>query len=277
MHSAAGDEETVGLHYTCILFGSIIKVVFHSLRPNGPSFSESAHEPRPKLSDVAEATDEDRPMRCTSVVIADRYPVVLLGLNTVLAAHRDFNVVASCCDGTSCIEALRNLVPDIAIIDLSMPGVNGLEILSIVNSENLSTRLVFLTASDEDSELVMSAAADGCSVIPKDVTPEGLIQSLRQIAEGQRLLPLPPEQAPSPGPSPATGNALTMLTDRERQIMRLVSEGLPNKEIGRRLNIADGTIKVHLHNIFQKLEISNRTELAALAILGNDRAGPPSD
>ena len=217
-------------------------------------------------------------MRCSSVVIADRYPVVLLGLSAVLAAHRDFSVVASCSDGTSCIEALRNLVPDIAIIDLSMPGVSGLEILSIVNSENLSTRLVFLIGSDEDSELVMSAAADGYSVIPKDVTPEILLQSLRQIADGQRLLPLPPsDQAPSPGQSVATGNALTMLTDRERQIMRLVSEGLSNKEIGRRLNITDGTIKVHLHHIFQKLEITNRTVLAALAISLNERAIPSED
>ena len=217
-------------------------------------------------------------MRCTSVVIADRYPVVLLGLSAVLAAHRDFNIVASCSDGTNCIEALRNLAPNIAILDVSMPGVTGLEILSIVNSESLSTRLVFLTASDEDSDLVMSAAADGYSVIPKDVAPEVLVQSLRQIAEGQRLLPLlSSEQAISRGQSAITGNALTTLTDRERQIMRLVSEGLSNKEIGRRLNIADGTIKVHLHNIFQKLEISNRTVLAALAISQNDRAGPPAD
>jgi two-component system nitrate/nitrite response regulator NarL len=216
-------------------------------------------------------------MRCNSVVIADRYPVVLLGLSAVLAAHRDFSVVASCSDGTSCIEALRNLVPDIAIIDLSMPGVSGLEILSIVNSENLSTRLVFLIASDEDSELVMSAGADGYSVISKDVAPEALMRSLRQIAEGPRLLPLSAEQSPSRGQSTATGNALTMLTDRERQIMRLVSEGLSNKEIGRRLNIADGTIKVHLHNIFQKLEISNRTVLAALAISYSDRVVPPGD
>jgi two-component system nitrate/nitrite response regulator NarL len=216
-------------------------------------------------------------MRCNSVVIADRYPVVLLGLSAVLAAHRDFSVVASCSDGTSCIEALRNLAPDIAIIDLSMPGVSGLEILSIVNSENLSTRLVFLIAADEDSELVMSAGADGYSVISKDVAPEALMRSLRQIAEGPRLLPLSPEQSPSRGQSTATGNALTMLTDRERQIMRLVSEGLSNKEIGRRLNIADGTIKVHLHNIFQKLEISNRTVLAALAISYSDRVVPPGD
>jgi two-component system nitrate/nitrite response regulator NarL len=216
-------------------------------------------------------------MRCSSVVIADRYPVVLLGLSAALAAHRDFNIIASCRDGTSCIEALRNLVPDIAIVDLSMPGVSGLEILSIVKSENLSTRLVFLTASDEDTELLMSAAADGCSIIPKDVAPEALVQSLRQIAESPPLLPLSPEQAASRGQGPVIGNALTTLTDRERQIMRLVSEGLSNKEIGRRLNIADGTIKVHLHNIFQKLEISNRTVLAALVIAHSDRVGPPGD
>jgi two-component system nitrate/nitrite response regulator NarL len=215
-------------------------------------------------------------MRCTTVVIAGRQPVVLLGLSAMLAAQRGFNVVASCSDGTSCIEALRNFVPDIAILDLSMPGVTGREVLSIVNSEKLSTRLIFLTASDEDSELVMSAEVDGYSIIPKDATPEVLVQALRQIAEGQREVPvLPPEQAISRGLSAVTENALTTLTDRERQIMRLVSEGLSNKEIGRRLNIADGTIKVHLHNIFQKLEISNRTVLAALAISQNDRAGPP--
>ena len=215
-------------------------------------------------------------MCCTSVVIADRHPVVLQGLTNVLAAESSFKVVASCRDGTSCIEAIRRLVPDIAILDISLPGLTGLEILAIANSENLPTRLVFFTASIEDRELVMSAAAGAYGVITKDVTPEILVQSLRQVADGQRLLPLPsPDQAVSRerGNIAITENVLTVLTDRERQIMALVSEGLSNKEIGRRLNIADGTIKVHLHHIFQKLEISNRTVLAALAISHNDRAG----
>lgn len=136
-------------------------------------------------------------MRCTTVVIAGRQPVVLLGLSAMLAAQRGFNVVASCSDGTSCIEALRNFVPDIAILDLSMPGVTGREVLSIVNSEKLSTRLIFLTASDEDSELVMSAEVDGYSIIPKDATPEVLVQALRQIAEGQREVPVLPPSRPS--------------------------------------------------------------------------------
>jgi two-component system nitrate/nitrite response regulator NarL len=208
-------------------------------------------------------------MRCTSVVIADRYPVVLQGLTNALTAESGFKVVACCSDGTNCIEAIRSLVPDIAILDISLPSLTGLEILAIANSENLSTRLVFFTASVEDRELIVSAAAGAYGVILKDVALEILVQSLRQVADGQRLLPqLPSDQAVSREKRniAVTETALTVLTDRERQIMRLVSGGLSNKEIGRRLNITDGTIKVHLHNIFQKLEIGNRTVLAALAI-----------
>ncbi len=206
------------------------------------------------------------------MVIADRHPVVLQGLMKVLEAEDGFEVVACCSDGTSCIEAIRNLVPDIAILDMSLPGLTGLEILTIANSESLSTRLVFFTASIEDRELVMSAAAGAYGLIPKDVELEFLVQSLRQVADGQRLLPLPcSDQTASREQRniAVSDNALTVLTDRERQIMRLVSEGLSNKEIGRRLNISDSTIKQHLHHIYQKLEISNRTVLAALAITQN--------
>jgi two-component system nitrate/nitrite response regulator NarL len=219
-------------------------------------------------------------MHCTSVLIADRHPVVLHGLSSVLAAQSGFNVVACCSDGTSCVDAIRSLAPDIAIIDIAMPGPTGLEIITIVNSEGLPTRVVFFTASVEDRDLVLLAAAGAHGVILKDVALEILVQSLRQVAGGQRLLPLPSsDQAVSLEQRniAITENALTVLTERERQIMGLVSEGLSNKEIGRRLNIADGTIKVHLHHIFQKLAISNRTVLAALAISHNDRSGLPEE
>jgi two-component system, NarL family, nitrate/nitrite response regulator NarL len=214
-------------------------------------------------------------MRRITVVIADRHPVVLQGLSSVLGAHSDFHIVASCRDGPGCVEAVRNLAPDIAILDGSMPGVTGPEILSIANAENPSTRFVFFTSSEVERALVMSAAVDGYSFISKDVAPEILVQSLRQVAGGRRLLPLPRvDQAVLREHSAITENMLAVLTDRERQIMRLVSEGLSNKEIGRRLNITDGTIKVHLHHIFQKLEISNRTVLAAIAISQDDGTGP---
>src|SRR5258706_10793462 len=216
-------------------------------------------------------------MRCISVVIADRHPVVLQGLTSVLRPESGFKVVASCSDGKHCIETIRSLVPDIAILDISLPSLTGLGILTTANSEGLSTRLVFFIASIEDRELVMSAAAGAYGIIPKDVELEILVQSLRQVADGQRLLPLPSAQAGSREQRniAMSDNALTVLTERERQIMRLVSEGLSNKEIGRRLNISDGTIKQHLHHIYQKLEISNRTVLAALAIAQNSSTSVP--
>ena len=207
-------------------------------------------------------------MRCTSVVIADHHPVVLQGLTNILGAASGFKVVACCSDGTDCIEAIRSLVPDIAILDISLPGLTGLEILTIANFESLPTRLVFFTASVEDRELIVSAAAGAYGVILKDVAVEILVQSLREIADGQRLLPLPTVPREQ-GNVANRENVLTVLTERERQIMRLVSGGLSNKEIGRQLNITDGTIKQHLHHIYQKLEISNRTVLAALALSQN--------
>jgi len=211
-------------------------------------------------------------MQCITVVIADRHPVVLHGLISLLRADGDFNIVARCSDGESCLEALRKFAPDIALVAPSMAGVTAREILAIAKSENLASRFVFFTTSHEDSELIMSAAADGYSIISKDASPEVLLESLRQVAKSQTALRPPSrEQAASRVQGAITQNTLTMLTDREHQIMRLVSEGLSNKEIGRRLNISDGTIKVHLHHIFQKLEINNRTLLAALAISSDDR------
>ena len=217
-------------------------------------------------------------MRCTTVVIADRHPVVLQGLRNVLGAQYDFKVIACFTDGTSCIEAIRSLVPDIAILDVSMPDLTGLEILAIANSENLSTRLVFFTASSADRELIIAAAAGAYGVILKDAAPEALVQSLQQVADGQRLLPLPSsDRSVSSGQrnGAIAENVLKVLTDREREIMRLVSEGLSNKAIARRLNISHGTIKVHLHHIYQKLEINNRTVLAALALSHNESSGRP--
>src|ERR1700686_4252197 len=128
-------------------------------------------------------------MRCVNVLIADRCPMVVEGLKKVLGAQHNFKLVSCCSDGMSCIEAIRSLRPDIAILDISMPGLTGLEILSIVNSEGFSTRVVFFTASVEDRELVMSAAAYG--IILKDATPEFLVKSLQQVADGRRLLSRP--------------------------------------------------------------------------------------
>ena len=204
-------------------------------------------------------------MRCVSVVIADRHPVVLQGLSNVLDAEQGFTIVARCSDGASCLDAIQAFEPDIVILDLYMPDMSGLEILIRANADGRSTRLVFFTSSVEDRDLTALATAGAYGVILKDQEPEILVQTLRLVAAGQRLLPLHYcEEAISRAETVMTEKGFALLTERERQIMQLVSEGLSNKEVGRRLNVTEGTIKVHLHHIFQKLDISNRTSLAAL-------------
>jgi two-component system nitrate/nitrite response regulator NarL len=217
-------------------------------------------------------------MRCVRVVIADRHPVVLCGLVSLLGAESDFDVVASCCDGKKCIQAIRDLSPDIVLLDIFMPGLTGLDILAAATSEHLSTRVVFLTAAAEDRDLIIAAARGAYGVVLKEAAPDVLLHCLRQVAAGRRLLPLTSCESPrlqeySNG-NTTTENVLMVLTERERQIMHLVSEGLSNKEVGRQLNISDGTIKVHLHHIYQKLAISNRTALAALAFSHHDNSSP---
>ena len=192
---------------------------------------------------------------CARVVIADPYPLILKGLAAVLEAEPDFRIVAHCTDGASCIKAIRKFLPDIAIVDVSLP-----EILAVIGSEGFPTRIVLFTALEERE---LRYAVGVHAVVPKDADPQTLLQTLRQVASGQKVLQLY-GQAESGQPGGDAEKAITALTDRERQILRLVSEGLSNKEIGRRLKITDGTIKVHLNHIFQKLVVGNRTALAAL-------------
>lgn len=217
-------------------------------------------------------------MHFSRVVIASRYPVFLLGLNCLLEAERDFGVAARCTDSASCFKAIRALVPDIAILDISMPDIFGQALLDIANSRTPAVRLVFLATSVEDRDLTMMAEVGAFGVIRHDEEPQALLQTLRQVADGQRMLRAPSSKVAIPSGQPGIAERhLAALTDRERQIMRLVSEGLSNKEIGRRLKVTDGTIKVHLHHIFRKLEIGNRTTLAALAVSSAAPGGPPTD
>jgi len=202
------------------------------------------------------------PPHGVSIVIAADYPVVLCGLNTILRAENDFTVVASCCDVASCIEAIRDLSPNLALLDVSLPGQSGPQILAAIKSENLYTRVVFLSASSEASE------GDGGQsiVIPRNSAPNILLRFLRRFSSG--LEPSPISESSSKrghGPGYPTEPPSTVLTERERQIMHLVSTGQSNKEIGRQLNLTEGTVKVHLHHMYQKLAVHNRTALAVMA------------
>ena len=156
-------------------------------------------------------------MRCVSVVVADCHPVVLQGLTSILGPGSGFKVVASCPDGPSFVEAIRRFMPDIGILEVSLPGLTGLEILALANSEKIFQRgSDFLTASGQDRQLVAPAPTGIYGVLQKDVAPEVLVQFLRQVADGQRRAPSAAREQRSIG---VTENVPSLLTDRERQIM----------------------------------------------------------
>ena len=202
------------------------------------------------------------------LVIVDRQPIVLQGLKSVLGTQQDFDVVAASSDGASCLEALRRLTPDIALIADTLPDLTAAEILAVAKAEKLSTRLIFFTEPEIAPDLTSAIAAGACSAISKYVPPADMLHALRLMSKSGVSLGL---SDLSPKPDEADGGKiekmLALLTDRERQVARLVSEGMSNKEIARKLNVSHGTVKVHLYNIFQKLEITNRTVLATIALL----------
>src|SRR6266516_5326232 len=214
-------------------------------------------------------------MRCVKNVIAESHPLILYGLTSLLRAEDHFNVVASCCDGVKCIQAIREWSPDITLLDMCLPGLTGFDILAAVRLDCLCTRVVFLTASVKDRELVRAAGGGAYAVVTKEAAPRILVDFLRQIAAG-RLLPLAllneehPRFALLSEEHPREQKCFTpnLLTKRERQVMDLVSEGLSNKAVGRRLNLSEGTIKIHLHHIYQKVGIKNRTTLAVSTVSG---------
>jgi DNA-binding NarL/FixJ family response regulator len=205
------------------------------------------------------------------VVIVDRQPIVLHGLKSILGAQQDFDVVALCRDGTSGLEAIRNLAPDAALLADTLPDLTVSEILAIAKPENLFTRLVFFTESEPESDrdLIAALAAGACSAISKCASPDTMLRQLRLMTKrsvSSEQFDLSPTSKGADG-GDKIEKMLEQLTHRERQIVQLVSEGMSNKEIARQLNVSPGTIKVHLYNIFQKLEITNRTVLATLALL----------
>jgi two-component system, NarL family, nitrate/nitrite response regulator NarL len=214
-------------------------------------------------------------MSCVSVVIADGCPVFLRGLISVLRSEHDFDVVACCRNGVESLQAIRDLSPDIALLDSSMPIASGVTVLASAISEGSQTRIVLLAAPSE-LRSIFAAAKGAYGIVPRDVLPEVLTRDLRQVAAGRRLS----IRASRPGEARTTTHtsekALAGLTKREHQIAKLVSAGLPNKEVGRQLNLTAGTVKVHLHNIFSKLAIKNRTALTALAVSNRyiPRLGP---
>lgn len=198
------------------------------------------------------------------IVLCDDHPIVLEGIAALLQGDSRFRVVARCADGEQCLRAIHDLAPDLALIDLAMPGMNGLEVLDAAARKRLPVRIAILTATRNAADVARAYRAGAWGILLKDAAPGEILAALAEIAAGRRALPMAlvenafaeerVEQA-RPGP-------LDALTARERQVMDLVGRGLSNRAIAEQLGLSEGTIKNHLHSIFEKLGVANRTELA---------------
>lgn len=204
----------------------------------------------------------------TRIAIADDHPVVLHGLASLIASDPQFEVVALCENGVTALSSIRDLKPDLAILDLNMPGLNGREVLSEIVRERLSVQVVLLTAAASDAELYDTVDAGAAGVVVKDAGPETLMACLRTVAAGGKWLP---EDVVGPALDREARRReewrklSVELTARELEIVRLVLDGATTKEISFTIQVTTGTAKVHMSNIFRKLGISSRSELVQMA------------
>jgi len=208
----------------------------------------------------------DMVARCLDIVVAGPQPLVLCGLIAVLRTARNLEVVASCRDSKTCVQTIRALLPNLAVVDCALPDQGALHVLTVVRSEKLGTRVIVLSGSDDPSSTADLVRNGADRVLSREISPDALLRCLQDVHCGRRS-PLVSKSVnrQHPGARGPAGDPSSVLTERERQIMHLVCEGLSNKEIGRQFKVSDGTVKIHLHHIYEKLAIHNRTTLAALA------------
>jgi DNA-binding NarL/FixJ family response regulator len=202
-----------------------------------------------------------------TVSLADDHPLVLRGLCELIATRREFTVLAISNDGESAMAEIKARKPDLAVLDVNMPKLNGLDVLRTVVRERLCTRIVFLTASLTDECMLEAVNLGVYGIVFKDSAPESLLECLDHVIVGERWLAGDVVQKAlarqTQWQEDHQGSA--DLTTREGEVMRLVASGLSNKQIARRLDLSEGTVKIHLHNVYRKLNLTSRTALTAYA------------
>ena len=206
------------------------------------------------------------------LVLADDHPIVLQGLQHLFARHADFEVVACCADGVTALDAVRTHQPDVAVIDLRMPGTSqrvngGLELLQALGQWPACRRIV-LTAAITPDEVVEVLRSGASGLILKESSPDKLLECVRSVHAGERWLDAETVTRPvrdAIDRDTVRGEPLRILTAREVEIVRMVAEGLRNRAIGEHLTISELTVKVHLRHIFKKLDVEGRVELARWA------------
>lgn len=201
----------------------------------------------------------------TRLLIADDHPIVLNGIEAIFRGS-DFEVVASCRNGEEVLRALPATDPDMMILDVQMPKMSGLAVLRTLRSADNPMPIILLTASLSNAEALEAIQLGANGLILKETAPRELLQSAQSVRSGERWLD--PEATKRALKQALVERQTTQhgaLTRRETDLTRLVSRGLRNKEIAAQLEISEGTVKMHLHHIYEKLGVGSRTELVIFA------------
>ncbi len=196
------------------------------------------------------------------VLVVDDHPLVRVGLVTLLEAAADIMVAGEAADGQQALEVAAATIPDVVLMDLSMPVLDGVAATRLLLAELPQTRVVALTSFSDRQRVNDILAAGATGYLLKDSSPGALLAAVRAAADGHA--PLDPRVAAAL--LPAREPSLTdQLSDREKQVLRLIAAGLANKQIARRLGIAESTVKVHTGNIFRRIGVTDRTSAALWA------------
>jgi NarL family two-component system response regulator LiaR len=202
------------------------------------------------------------------VLIADDHAVVRQGLKTFLELQDDIEVVEDVADGEAAVAAVEREAPDVVLMDLVMPGVDGVEAIRRIKEGRPQARVLVLSSFLDDERLFPAVRAGAAGYLLKDVEPRELVKAIRTVHGGEALLHpavaarLMDEFAAGRAPEPSADG----LTDREREVLTLIARGLANKLIARELSISEKTVKAHVSSILGKLGVSDRTQAALYAV-----------
>jgi DNA-binding NarL/FixJ family response regulator len=200
------------------------------------------------------------------VVLVDDHQIVLHGLRQLFDRQDDIAVVAACSDGAAAVAAVAKHDPDVLVLDLRMPQDSGLDVLRALAGKHERCRRVLLTAAIRDDEVMDAMKLGMTGLVLKESAPEVLLECVRAVHEGRQWIER--ETVTRALHSAIVRNSAQgadALTPRELEIVRMVAQGLRNKVIAERLTISEGTVKVHLHNIYEKLGVDGRLELVLCA------------
>ncbi len=193
------------------------------------------------------------------VLVADDHATVLEGLVSIIGRQPDMTVVGEACNGAEAVALWKKHHPDVTLLDLRMPQLDGLDAIVAVRAQDAEAKIVVLTTFDTDEDISRAIKAGAKGYLLKDMPREVLLESIRRVHAGETCIPSPVIA------KLATGMSTDALTGREREVLTLLAKGQTNKEIAANLYISETTVKSHLRSIFTKLRVMSRTEALATA------------